>query len=422
MNKFNLNIDKYTKKDLEEILDLSKTNYDVDIVEIKNNKIKNTILIDNTIDQITKKKLISFLNDAKAILVKGLTNKNSSSYNKNLSDIFDNVYNVDNKLKISNTTSAGETFITEPQKTPYIYSSPSEFFRGSLNPLDRRVINKSLTIDTRFRDNYTASQSSNYILDLPINFNNVVSMQLDSIEFPTTPFTFSGLTKSNFFHIIIDNVSQKIAIPNGNYTASALLDYLNVITAKLTAPFNSIVFTINLTDDNSGSGQMVIGIEEPNLPFNFILDFQADENGNPDHSTPLPLKMGWFMGFRNGIYENNSSYVSEGIVDVIGSRYIYLSIDEFCINKSDTFYSAYNNSVLNKNILARISIGGVGGSNNFVYQIQNNLSLINNKRYYYGPVDILKLQIQLLNEYGQIINLNNMDYSFALTLQTIYDL
>ena len=53
---------------------------------------------------------------------------------------------------------------------------------------------------------------------------------------------------------------------------------------------------------------------------------------------------------------------------------------------------------------------------------QNNLILITTPRQYFGPVDIQNIQIQLLDEYGRILNLNNMDYSFCLTFQTIYDL
>ena len=53
---------------------------------------------------------------------------------------------------------------------------------------------------------------------------------------------------------------------------------------------------------------------------------------------------------------------------------------------------------------------------------QNNLNLTTTPRQYFGPVDIQNIQIQLLDEYGRVINLNNMDYSFCLTFQTIYDL
>ena len=80
----------------------------------------------------------------------------------------------------------------------------------------------------------------------------------------------------------------------------------------------------------------------------------------------------------------------------------------------------FNNklTILNKNILARISIQG----SVFNYLSKDNFNLISTPRQYFGPVDIQKLQIQLLDEYGRILNLNNMDYSFCLTFQTIYDL
>ena len=32
------------------------------------------------------------------------------------------------------------------------------------------------------------------------------------------------------------------------------------------------------------------------------------------------------------------------------------------------------------------------------------------------------MNIQLLDEYGRVIDLNNMDYSFCLTFQSVYDL
>jgi hypothetical protein len=152
--------------------------------------------------------------------------------------------------------------------------------------------------------------------------------------------------------------------------------------------------------------------------FNFTVNFQADKYGNPDHSTPLPLKFGWIMGFREGIYINNSSYVSEGIVDITGPRYIYLVVDDFNNNVNNSFYSAFNSSILNKNVLARISLQG--GTFNIL--LQNNLNIITDARQYFGPVDIQKLQIKLLDEYGRILDLNNMNFSFCLMFQTVYDL
>jgi hypothetical protein len=148
------------------------------------------------------------------------------------------------------------------------------------------------------------------------------------------------------------------------------------------------------------------------------LNFQANILGIDDKNTPLPLKLGWIMGFRNGIYINNSNYVSEGLVNVLGPRYLFLVLDDFNNNVNNGFFSAFNNSVLNKNILARISIQ----SPFFNVLSENNLNLITYPRQYYGPVNILNMNIQLLDEYGRIIDLNNMDFSFCLTFQTAYDL
>jgi hypothetical protein len=73
---------------------------------------------------------------------------------------------------------------------------------------------------------------------------------------------------------------------------------------------------------------------------------------------------------------------------------------------------------LNKNILARISLQ----SSTFDVLEQNNLNLITTPREYFGPVNIQTMNIQLLDEYGRVVNLNNMDFSFCLTLTTVYDI
>ena len=128
------------------------------------------------------------------------------------------------------------------------------------------------------------------------------------------------------------------------------------------------------------------------------------------------------MGFRDSVYNatNDNSYVveSEGIVNLLGPKYIYLVVNDYNNNGMDGFYGAFTSSILNKNILARISLQG----SVFNYLTQNNFNLITSPRQYFGPVDIQKLHIQLLDEYGRILNLNYMDYSFCLTFQTIYDM
>ncbi len=43
------------------------------------------------------------------------------------------------------------------------------------------------------------------------------------------------------------------------------------------------------------------------------------------------------------------------------------------------------------------------------------------KRAYFGPVNIKKLHIKLLDELGRTVDLNNNDFSFSIQLEQLYD-
>jgi hypothetical protein len=56
----------------------------------------------------------------------------------------------------------------------------------------------------------------------------------------------------------------------------------------------------------------------------------------------------------------------------------------------------------------------------FNIQTQNDFSVYSEPRYYFGPVNISKLDIKILDEYGRIVSINNNDFSFTLRLTVIY--
>jgi len=421
---FDLNLQNYKKEELEEIFNLPN-NYDSSTLDFNGSKLRGSVLYNQNIDENTKKKTIDFLFKAQDIL-----SSNSSTSGFEMTKLnANNVYNNETtnmNLKASPLDEQGEDFIIKKQPTAYGQSLTEPYYPGIINPLKKRVVKQILNIDTRFRDNYYSTLSSDFIFDIPNKFTKVVSLQVSAIEFPTTYYAVSKQNGNNFFKISLDTgVSLVIVIPDGNYTPGAIVAYLNnylsttLILLNPSSLFQYIYFALNLDTSNSGSGQIVIGLNSTSpSSFNFTLDFQSDVNGNQDLSTPLPLKFGWMMGFRNGKYSNNQNYVSEGITDFVGSRYLFLVIDDFNNNVINNFYSAFNASMLNKNILARITLQQ-GSFNIFS---QNNLGAITTPRQYFGPVDIQKIRIQLLDEYGRVVNLNNMDFSFCLTLETIYDL
>lgn len=412
---FDLNVNNYKKNELIEMFDLPP-NYNSEIVDIKEAKLRESILNNKEIKNEVRMKTIYFLTEAKKILLGDVYQKVEYAKEK-VQDYFNSIYDL-KPVKIDDADN--EHMLQIRENRPYLSSFPSEFFPGVINPLKRRINKQNLNIDTRFRENYYGSPSSNFNVTLPLMINNVLTMQLAAIELPTTFYNISKQYGNNFFTLVVNSVAQVVNIPDGNYTYNGIVNLLNTTMTNIGGDFQYIVFGINI-NNNNGSGQMFVGISST-TPLgtitNLSLNFQADRNGIDDRSTPLPLKLGWTFGFRNGVYENSLNYVSEGVVDLLGPRYLYLVVDDFNNNVNNNFYSAFNSSILNKNILARISLQG----NTFNIFTENNLNIVTTPRQYFGPVKIQNLNIQLLDEYGRVIDLNNMDYSFSLTFQTAYDL
>jgi hypothetical protein len=409
---FDLNINNYTKQELSSLFDLPP-NYDNSILEIKESILRENIMKNNEINKDTQIKTINFLVKAKNILLNNFTQEKNTPLQEKIMDFYNSSY----ELKSSKLEDQEEHMVQVRPDKPYLSSFPSEFFPGVINPLKKRTIKKNLNIDTRFRDNYFSSPSTNFHFALPMNFDNVLQMQLTSLELPTTYYNVSKQYNNNFFSVTANTSTSVVNIPDGNYTFDGIVNVINNQLTLLGAPFSEVVFLLNI-NNNSGSGQMMVGLSVGSTITSLSLDFQADRFGNDDRSTPLPLKFGWLLGFRNGIYENNLNYVSEGVTDVTGPRYVYLVVDDHNNNVNNGFYSAFNSSLLNNNILARISLQ----SNFFNVQLSNNLNIVTNPREYFGPVNIQNINIQLLDEYGRVIDLNNMDYSFCLTLTTAYDI
>lgn len=413
-SNFDLNIKNYTIKEFEDIFELSN-NYDESIVEMQETKLRQNIISDRNIISTTKTNTLNFITQIKNILIDNI----KSPSNEHGDKIYQKIYNLDKKMHPSKTIDAGSTNIIKQPVTPYGHSMPSEFYKGLLNPLEKRILRKNINIDTRFRSNYYTSPASNFHVDLPMRLTEVVSMQLSALEFPNTLYVISKVFGNNFFTLEIPNIEpQLVTIPDGNYDYIALQDYINIFLTNLANSYSNITFIADINTPNgsgpsAGSGRMIISSASQ-----FSINFLTDRDGNDDRMNPLPLKLGWLMGFREGYYENALNYVSEGVINLLGPRYMYLVVDDFNNSVNDGFYAAFSSSVLNKNILARISLEG----SIFDYLSKNNANLMTSSRQYFGPVDIQKLQIQLLDEYGRILDLNNMDYSFCLTFQTVYNL
>ena len=191
---FDLNIANYNRDELIDMFELPN-NFDRNVFDIKESKLKDGIVNNKEISGEIKSKTLNFLMKAKNIIL-----NNSKQEQSIFEEKLDELYNSSYELKKSHLENKEEHMVQLREEKPYLSSYPSTFFPGVINPIKKRTIKKNLSIDTKFRENYYASSSSNFNFSLPINMNDVLEMQLSAIEMPTTYYVISKQYGNNFFN------------------------------------------------------------------------------------------------------------------------------------------------------------------------------------------------------------------------------
>ena len=157
----------------------------------------------------------------------------------------------------------------------------------------------------------------------------------------------------------------------------------------------------------------------------FIVHFVTSSGGSIVLDENIQLFLGWQLGWRAGNYKCDieRTCISEGICLPCGPRYMFLSIDDGLKSSGSNFIAAFAESTLDENVMTRINLSNtlddVG-----VYKCASDVGLsnqLNRTREYFGPVDISRLRCRLLDEYGRIIDLNNMDWSMSIVFEKMYD-
>ena len=178
-----------------------------------------------------------------------------------------------------------------------------------------------------------------------------------------------------------------------------------------------------------------LGGAGPALPTeHFNLDFRLHDKPN----RPIQLNMGWIMGYKQAFYEWDTNYVQrektsynrlegynpEGAYDNQGTKYFLLSIDDYNNNYIRNLVSPFQEGVMkDSGLLAKIQHerGLLGDGTTGILHISGS-DCINKRREYFGPVNIDRMHIQLLDELGRPLDLNNTDFSFSLEIDVVYDL
>ena len=287
---------------------------------------------------------------------------------------------------------------------------------------------KYINIDTRFRDEYNYNEVVNFNLTLPEKINDIKKLKVKSIELPMTIYNISAALGNNYFKItsISLNISYVITIPDGQYDLNGLKTEINN-QISLTYNDNINYVSFDIIGNHSRFYRTIRPTaNSPNDDYDLTIDFAIDKTGNFDKYN-FKTKLGWLLGYRNLTYtitmldfgNNIPNYSnSEVYVDLNVNKYLYLAMDEFTKSNPNSFITPLPTSLINKSIISRITLDKAHyGFNTIMTANMFNGLLISDERTYSGKIDLQKINIQLLNEFGYPISLNGMDFSLCLEVE-----
>lgn len=411
MSELDLDSSHYDIDDLERFFKLSKP-YNANSIIKREHDLRTLLLSSGHIDKFFKRDLIAFLEEGKSRLLETIEPPKAHTTIHTLEK-----KPVPDHFPIPNIPyPSREENIILPKATQFVYTQESEHFPGTLNPLDRRTIQKCLSIDTRFRP--PMSVHSDFTFTLPSKIPKVLSMECSSFEMDTHGlYNISAPLQNNYIYIAIKAVDQEynrvFVVPDGNYTVEQLLETLNrMLGDQAETPFLLLQWKL----DPYGSRKCILMVREDQDYYtqrieSIVLDFTLDKNGNQDSKNDTFSKMGYVLGFTRKVYVDKTQYMSDVPVRMYASiPYFYLVVDDFQNRASASFPPAFSQMTMNPSILARLTRKENG-----------EIQIVSNTRNYFGPIDLARMHIQLVDVYGNYLRMDS-NYSFCLVLNTVYDL
>jgi len=275
--------------------------------------------------------------------------------------------------------------------------------------------------NTKFREQYYKNPSSRCKMAFNLS-ERFHAVRLASLSLPNSWYLFSSLLENNKFIIQMENEATgnieilEIIIPEGNYTAGDLETHLNTTyfcESGRTYGFSKIKFSINKINLKSQFSLVNTNIEE-NMKFHLVF---IDST-----TTSIMSCCGWILGFRYGKYYNIKDEIySEGLFDGAGDKYVYFCLTNQHFNGHIKHKIIFDNeremslgdSSSPKIVLTKIHLRNGKFSINLDTDVDNAYSF-NKMIIFSQPEEFDHISISLLDEYGQELFLNNMDFSFSL--------
>lgn len=377
--------------------------------------------------------------------------------------ILSNDYRTRNNLPLVRLYGKREIF-KDPQsgkeKTYMVYGNYTEKSRSLIvNPHSEPEF-QNKTNNTYNNHIIYMEPNNDFTINLSRNFS-IIRMSVDTFAFLNTVYTFSSkkstsvcLSVNNFFYIKCNGGNLiRITIPDGTYNAVELFSYLREYFQSVTCLNHLYVGYSTIT----GKLFFWTSSEEEKDSSDYTIYFGQSQmcEKTSDLNCDLEQNAGWYMGFKRATYHlqpftnqtnldefimlknslakyeaDTSGYSNfdnitckieaESIYNAHHQKVLFLVVDDFNNNTDNVHISAYNGECIHDNILAKINIFP-SDSTNFSRELMR-ASIEYYSREYYGPVDVKRLRIKLVDEFRNTVNVNENDYSLTLKFDSLYNI
>ena len=260
------------------------------------------------------------------------------------------------------------------------------------------------SIDSRFSD-LNNNVNSEFRVQNPVPLKNIIRIRLASIEVPLVEPMFSQLKGNVSASVLIGNSTSYLVsepIIDGNYTEAQLISIfqtkLRLLDPAFSVTLNDYSNTVTITNTKK-----------------FIFDFASTNNNIA--SRPTHWGLGYYLGFRDTV---EVSTLKDGVYSITSETIINVKPNPYYLVKIKCPEDAVN-------VTHRLSGGGFVSafakiilSNNF-YELQfDNISnLIRNEFTFLSPVNIPFFQISLVDPWGDLVNMMNIEWSYTIEVTEI---
>tara|TARA_Y100001935_G_C17274998_1_gene494156 strand:+ start:247 stop:1380 length:1134 start_codon:yes stop_codon:yes gene_type:complete len=373
-----LNPDNYTLNEISQFFNLKPNHTFTEINDAFRRK-HNEATLSRNLSRDQKNQMCSFYEELKNKLVIHLSKSNvpHNEFNNGPSNIRNNEKIDDHVNTVTNNA------ILYPAGTS------KEISAGIMNPIERNILKNVIHFDTRFKQNYVIESTSDkckntkFSFNMPTGFKNVISVKLSSFELPKHIYNISKAMGNNTFTYNVGVRDVDAEIPEGRYTATTLVTKLNNLTG----------LTVTRDED---SGKIKIAGNNLQLKFPAVRD---------------RVNLGYLLGFTKKTYAAAANHTAESIPKLeLENEYYYFSFNDYQQSVNHNHFAVMNKNFVTKNIFAKLK-DDESEENNTDYFV---------KKSYFGPVTLNRVTFELLDKYGNALDLKGADYSFSIEIEILY--